>query len=258
VPPAPPHSRCHRGPPGQRQSAAVQTATRCPRASHSGHGRPAHGQGPAPRRSPVPRGTSAAGAPLSFLSLSTASMTAPLKRDRAHSFSRLHSSRVPEPPHRSPHPDRCLRPSAAHSPSWIQAEHCHRPPLPGELLPELPTPAISCNFLIPLPLRCCRTPHPPSPPTGALSPLMNAAARRRLRCLTVDPPFRCAPALSSLPGTFPATPSRSPATPCHRRATAEPPVSTPLRRPAHGLRMVTAPARAQQAAQAGCPAGLGC
>jgi hypothetical protein len=46
------------------------------------------------------------------------------------------SSRVPEPPHRSPHPDRRLQPSAAHSPSRIPAEHRRCPPLPGELLPS--------------------------------------------------------------------------------------------------------------------------
>jgi hypothetical protein len=67
----------------------------------------------------------------------------------------------------------------------------------------------------------------PSPPT-------NAAARRRLPRLTVDPPFRCAPVLSSLPGTFPVTPSRSSATPCRRRA-----------RPRTVPRVVTAPARAR-------------
>jgi hypothetical protein len=125
------------------------------------------------------------------------------------------SSRAPEPPHRSLHPDHCLQPPAAPSPSRIPNEHLRRPPLPGELLPELPIPTISCNFFTPLPLRCCRTPHPPSPPTGAPSPSMNAAARRRSHRLTVDPPFRCAPALSSLPGSFPVTPSRSPAIPCH-------------------------------------------
>jgi hypothetical protein len=108
------------------------------------------------------------------------------------------SSRAPEPPHRSPHPDHRLRPPAAHCPSWIPTEHRHRPPLPGELLLELPIPAISCNFLTPLPLRCCRPPHPLSPPTRAPSPPTNAAARRHLRRLTVDPSFRCAPALSSL------------------------------------------------------------
>jgi hypothetical protein len=113
------------------------------------------------------------------------------------------SSRAPEPPHRSPHPNRYLQPPAAHSPSRIPAEHRRRSPLPGELLPELPIPAFSCNFLTRLPLRCCRTPHPPSPPTGAPSPPTNAAARRRLHRLTVDPPFRCALALSSLSSTLP-------------------------------------------------------
>jgi hypothetical protein len=137
------------------------------------------------------------------------------------------SSRAPEPPHRSPHPDHRLRPPAAHSPKWIPAEHRHHPPLPGELLPELPIPAISCNFLTPC-LFGAAEPH-----------------TRRLRRLTIDPPFRCAPALFSLPGTFPVTPSRSPATPCHRQATAEPPASTPPRRPMHGLRVVTAPVRAR-------------
>jgi hypothetical protein len=74
---------------------------------------------------------------------------------------------------------------------------------------------------------------------------MNVAARRRLHRLTVDPPFRCAPALSSLPGTFPVTPSRSPATPCHSQDTTELPVSTPPRRPARGLCVVNVPARAR-------------
>jgi hypothetical protein len=158
------------------------------------------------------------------------------------------SSRAPELPHRSPHPDRHLRPPAAPSPSRIPAEHRRRPPLPGELLPELPIPEISCKSLTPLPLPSYRTSSLPPATTGAPSPPTNAAARRRLPRLTVDPPFRCAPAHSSFPGTLPVTPSRSPATPYRRRATAEPPVSTPLRRPA----------RAQQAAQASCPAGLGC
>jgi hypothetical protein len=104
--PAPPRSRCHRGPPGRRQCAVVRTATRRRHASHPGRGRPGHGRGQAPRRRPAPRGTSTTGPPLSFPSLSTASTIAPLKRDRAHSSSSLHSS----------HPDRRLRPPAAHSP----------------------------------------------------------------------------------------------------------------------------------------------
>jgi hypothetical protein len=126
------------------------------------------------------------------------------------------SSRALELPHRSSQPDRCLRPPAAPSPLRIPAEHHRRPPLPGELLPELPIPEISCESLTPSPLPRCRTSSPPPATTGAPTPPTNAAARRRWHRLTVDPPFRCTPALSSLPGTFPVTPSRSPATPCSR------------------------------------------
>jgi hypothetical protein len=146
------------------------------------------------------------------------------------------SSRAPELPHRSPHPDRHLRPSAAPSPSRILVEHHRRPPLPGELLPELPIPEISCKSLTPSTLPSCRTSSPPPATTGAPSPPTNAAARCRWHRLIVDPPFWCAPVPSSLPGTFPVTPSRSPATPCCRRATAEPPASTPPRRHARGDR----------------------
>jgi hypothetical protein len=78
------------------------------------------------------------------------------------------SSRAPKPPHRSLHPDRRLRPPAAHSPSWIPAEHRRRPPLPGELLPELPIPVFSCNFLTPCLSGAAgphtRRHHPPEPP----------------------------------------------------------------------------------------------
>jgi hypothetical protein len=161
------------------------------------------------------------------------------------------SSRAPELPHRSPHLDRHLRPPAAPSPSRISAKHCRRPPLPGELLPELPIPEISCKSLTPSPLLSYRASTPPPATTGAPSPPTNTAARRHLHRLTVDPPFRCAPALSSLPGSFPVTTSRSPATPC----AVEPPPSR--RRARH--RTVPRAARAlQQVEQAGCPAGLGC
>jgi hypothetical protein len=78
------------------------------------------------------------------------------------------SSRAPEPPHRSPHPDRCLQPLVAHSPSRILAEHHCRPPLPGELLPEMSIPAFSCNFLTPCLSGAAgphtRRRHPPEPP----------------------------------------------------------------------------------------------
>jgi hypothetical protein len=128
--------------------------------------------------------------------------------------------------------DRRLRPPTAPSPSWISVEHSRRSSLPGELVPELPIPEISCKSLTPLPLPSCRTSSPPPATTGAPFPPMNAAARRHWHRLTVDPPFRCAPVLSYLPETFPVTPSRSPATPCRRRATAEATTSTPPHRPA--------------------------
>jgi hypothetical protein len=79
----------------------------------------------------------------------------PLPSYRRAARSPLHSdpsSRAPELPHRSPHPDRHLWPPAAPSPSWIPAEHHRHPPLPGELLPKLPIPKISCKSLTPSPL----------------------------------------------------------------------------------------------------------
>jgi hypothetical protein len=95
--------------------------------------------------------------------------------------------------------------------------------------------------------------------TGTPSPLTNAVARRRLHRLTVDPPFRCAPALSSLLSTFPVTPSRSPATPCHRRAADEHATAPSHARSARGDRAGARVARAlQQATQASCPTRLGC
>jgi hypothetical protein len=74
-------------------------------------------------------------------------------------------SRAPELPHRSPHLDCHLRPPAAPSPSRILAEHRRRPPLPGELLPELPIPEISCKSLTPSPLVSCRISSPPRRPS---------------------------------------------------------------------------------------------
>jgi hypothetical protein len=92
--------------------------------------------------------------------------------------------------------------------------------------------------------------------TGATPPSLNTATRRRLRRLTVGTPFRCALALSSLPGTSPVPPSRSPATPCCRLA-ADERATAPTR--ARGDR-AGAPVlqQAAQAAQAVFPAGLGC
>jgi hypothetical protein len=104
-------------------------------------------------------------------------------------------------------------------------------PLSGERPPSFAIPRIGAKSLFPLPHWCCRTPPRTSSTTGATPPPLDTTARRRLRRLTVDPSFRCAPALSSFPGTFPVAPSRSPVTPCRRRATVKPPVSTPLRRP---------------------------
>jgi hypothetical protein len=184
--------------------------------------------------SPLPRCHRAARSPLALL----------------HSSSHLHSS--PTPP--------LERPSLPTAPRTRTPTSSHRQPLlphgfwpstaavrhsPVSSSPSCQSLQFLAIFLTPLPLRCCRTPHPPSPPTGAPSPPTNAATRRRLHRLTVDPLFRCAPTRSSLLDTFPVTHLRSPATPCRRRANAEPPVSTPPRRPAHILRVVTAPARAR-------------
>jgi hypothetical protein len=130
-------------------------------------------------------------------------------------------SRVLEPPRHSSHPDRHLRPPEPASPSRMSPDLRRPPPLPGELFPELPIPGISYNFLTTLPLSSCRTSSATPATTGDPSPPTNAAARRRWHRLTVDPPFRCASVLSSLPGAFPVTPSRPPATPCRRQATAE-------------------------------------
>jgi hypothetical protein len=142
-------------------------------------------------------------------------------------------------------------PPATRSPSLarVPAERRHRPPFPGELLLEPPILAISCNFLTPLPLLSCRISSHSTMTTGAPSPPANAAVPELSSRLAVDSPFRCAPALSSLPDTFPVAPSRSPATPCHRRETAKPSASTPPRSPARGER---ADARAARAARARC------
>jgi hypothetical protein len=164
-------------------------------------------------------------------------------------------SRVLEPPRHSPHPDRRLRPPEPASPSRNSADLRRRPPLPGELFPEPPIPGISCNFLTPSPLPSCRTSSATPATTGGPSPPTNAAARRRWHRLTVDPPFRCAPVPSSLPGAFPVTPSRPPAAPCRRRATAEPSASAPPRRPARGDRADAPAVRAQRARRPVPPLG---
>jgi hypothetical protein len=93
-----------------------------------------------------------------------------------------------------------------------------RPPPFGERPSELLFPSIDRRLLTPGSPSSCRTQPPSLTTTGATPPPLNTAARRRLRRLTVDPPFRCAPALSSLPGATPGPHRCSPTTPCHRRA----------------------------------------
>ncbi len=160
--------------------------------------------------------------PLSAILPPSALRRAPL-RSKTRFFTPLRPlSRALKPPRHSPHPDRRLRPPEPASPSRISADLRRPPPLPGELFPELPIPGISCNFLTPSPLPSCRTSSATPATTGDPSPPTNAAARHRWHRLTVDPPFRCASVPSSLPDAFPVTPSRPPAAPCCRRATAEP------------------------------------
>jgi hypothetical protein len=199
----------------QTRARAAHVAHECCARATAGRRPPVEAR---PHGTPAPRGTPTPGPP-PFPSSLSPSVALPLSRSLpAHAAPLVlpspllsdTSSRAPEPPHRSPHPDRRLQPPAAPSPSRIPTEHRSRSPLPGKLLPELPILEISCNIPTPLPLQCYRTPHPPSPPTGAPSPPTNDAARCRLHRLTVDP----------------AT-------------------SMPLCRPAHGLRVVTAPARAR-------------
>jgi hypothetical protein len=80
--------------------------------------------------------------------------------------------------------------------------------------------------------------------TGATPPPLNTAARRHLCRLTVDPPFRCAPALSSFPGTFPMPPleisSYTLLPSSHRRAVEEH-ATAPSRACGSGPRMTFVP-----------------
>jgi hypothetical protein len=90
--------------------------------------------------------------------------------------------------------------------------------------------------------------------TGASPPPLNTTVRRRLGRLAVGPLLRCAPAPSSLPGTSPVAPSRSPATPCRWLTTIEP---LSHARSAHGDHVSARAASAlPQATQAVFPAGL--
>jgi hypothetical protein len=118
------------------------------------------------------------------------------------------------------HPPHQFSAAGAPPPRRTPSEHHRRPPPPpfGERPSELLFPSIDHRLLTPGSPSSCRTQPPSSTTTGATPPPLNTAARRRLRRLTVDPPFRCAPALSSLPGATPGPHRCSPTTPCHRRA----------------------------------------
>jgi hypothetical protein len=99
---------------------------------------------------------------LPFLPLCRAAAEPFPPRSLPHSFSCLHSS--PTPPLERPTlptTSRARTTASDHqSPpsfAWIPAKHRRRPPLPGELLPEQPIPAVSCKSLAPSPLPSCRT-----------------------------------------------------------------------------------------------------
>jgi hypothetical protein len=116
------------------------------------------------------------------------------------------------------------------------------PPPSGERPCELLFLSIDRRLLTPGSPSSCRT-QPPSSTTTGVTPLpLNTAARRRLRRLTVDPPFRCTPTLSSLPGATLGPHQCSPATPCHRRVVGERATGDP----ACSLRVVTTPARTRR------------
>jgi hypothetical protein len=131
-------------------------------------------------------------------------------------------------------PHRRFSATGAPSPRRTPSERYRHPPPPVSAPSELLHSSIDRHLLTPR-VSLELQDHPPSSmTTGATPPPLNTAARRRLRCLTIDPPLRCAPAPSSLPGTSPMAPSISPATPCRQIAAAEPPTSAPPHRPACG------------------------
>jgi hypothetical protein len=149
------------------------------------------------------------------------------RRPPAEFFSPPCTVRPPprRPPHRFPT-------TGAPPPRRTPSEHHRHSPPSGERPSELLHPPIDLRLLTPGSPSSCRT-HPPSSTTTGATPLpSNTAAQHRLRRLTVGPPLQCAPAPSSLPGTYPVVPSRSLATPCRRLATGE---------------HATAPSRAQSA-----------
>jgi hypothetical protein len=145
-------------------------------------------------------------------------------------------------------PPRQFSTTGAPPPRRTPSEHRRHPPPSGERPLSCTIPqsaAASSPCWSPLSYRI--SPRW-STTTGATPPPLITAARRRLHCLTVGTPFRCAPALSSLPGTSRVAPSRSPATPYRHRATAEPQTSAPLCHPVRGLRVGTTSSRARVAA----------
>jgi hypothetical protein len=126
---------------------------------------------------------------------------------------------------------------------WTPSER--RRPLPpsGERPSELLFPSIDRRLLTPGSPSSCRTQPHSSTTTGATPPPLNTTARRRLRRLAVDPPFRCAPTLSSLPDATPGPHRCSSATPCRRRAIGERAAAPSLVRSARGDHAGTRAAR---------------
>jgi hypothetical protein len=246
---------------------------RRPCASHPGRGRPGHGRGAARRPGPGPMTPSRAAwyfhsrTPSLFFPSLPRRRPHRSKRDRAHSFSHLHSS--PTPPlerpslpiaprtqtaasgHRQPTLPRGFRPSTAavchspvsSSPSYqsLQFLAIFSPPcLSGAVGPHTavathrsPLPADEC---------CCPTPFAPPHRRPAIPvrpcPLLLA------RHLPRDP-------LEISGNTL------SPSS--HRRATGEGPTALSRVQSARDDRADSRAARAlQQATHTGCPTGLGC
>jgi hypothetical protein len=110
------------------QNLTVHLSSTTPLSSRAGPRAPArHPRLPALTAA---QATPTTGPPLSFLSLSTAPTTAPLKRDHAHSFSRLHSSSTPP----------LERPSLPTAPCTRTAASGHRQPtLPRGFRPSTAT-----------------------------------------------------------------------------------------------------------------------
>jgi hypothetical protein len=226
-----------------RQSGPARQPRRCATAETE---TPPAGRSQAPHR-PAPHGISAATPP------PLCCPSPPLKKEPLGDFllpcapfiSPVHARAphtLPPPPRRPPHQ---LSATGAPPSRRTPSERRRRPP------PCCERP-LSCSFpqsTAASSLRWSPSSYRTSPrssrTTRATPPPLNAAARRRLLRLTVGTPFRCAPTPSSLPGASPVAPSRSPVTPCRRRATTEPPTSTPPRCPARSLHVMTTPAYAR-------------